>query len=304
MNNIYTNEINFRFNPVNTFGYTDRTKYAAGKISFDQKGNARFDCNNYSYCNYIELLNFLEKNFDTEYSYHNVKVAFYGKNTRSVRVGRTSIEVSYENKTCVNGEFFLPDMILALNIIKLYDAIEPYGFNKRFYFVNKTSKEILDFFEVKFTIYNLNKKSTKEQHGIPSADACWNRYVNEIQKTYSQWEWEHSHCESGNEYGYDEFDDKPLFGNVEYTFPIMFKVVGKHGTMVTEKYHREYEIIEIQAISLNYNKHIPTFVVYVPKDREKFPKVFTTPDFERYIRKECTFNSIEEAVTSFLKKLK
>ena len=301
MKNVYSNAIEFRFNPVPCFGYTNKTRYAKGAIYYDNRGNAMISCNNYAYCNYIELLNFLVMNFDTKYSYKNVKISFYGKTTRSVRVGRTSVEVSAEDKINVDSECFIPDMVLALSIIKLYDAIEPYGFNKRFYFVNKTYKEILDFFEVKFVTYELNKESIKEQNKIPNADTCWQQYKNKIKNTYDEQVWQHDNCEAINDYGYEDHD-KPIFGNVEYTFPIMFKVVRKHGTMITEKYHREYDILEVKAIdpyhTISFMK--PNFIVYVPKDRDKYSKVYTTPDFEKYNRKDCTFESILEAASNYI----
>ena len=292
MENVYTNAIEFKFAPVNTFG-NGRTKYAAGTLKYDEKGNAIFNCNNYSYCNYHNLLNFLENNFDNEHSYRNVKITFYGKNTRTIRVGRTSIEVSAEDKIDISGELFIPDMVLGLTIIKMFDNVRPYGFNKSFCFKNKTNEEILDFFEIKFVTYELNKKSIKEQHNVPSAATCWQQYLKEIKNTYSQWEYDHSHCED---------DGKPMFKNVNYTFPVTFMVVGNMGTMITQKYHREYDILEVKAIdpyhSISFLK--PTFTVYVPKDRDIYSKVYTTPDFEKYIRKDCTFESILEAATSYI----
>ena len=301
MKNVYTNEVEFRFAPVTLFGYSNKTKVCTGILHYDEKRNAMFDCNSYSYCNYHDLLNFLECYFNNEYSYKKVSVEFYGKNTRSVRVGRTSIEVSAEDKININGECFIPDMVLGLSIIKMYDFIRPYGFNKTYYFVNKTTKEILDFFEVKFATYELNFESHLESHKIPSADTLWMHYKQEIKNTYKEWEWQHSHCETNNEYGY-ESNDEPIFGNVEYTFPITFKVVGKHGTLITERYHREYEILEIKAYDpyhqISFLK--PNFIVYVPKDRDKYSKVYTYSSFEKYIRKDCTFESILEATSDYV----
>ena len=293
MKNVYTNAIKFKFAPVATFGYSNKTKYAAGVLCFDERGNAKFNCNNYSYCNYIDCLNFIKCYFNTEYSYRNVKIAFYGKNTRIIRVGRTSIEVSAEDKININGECFIPDMVLGLSIIKMYDAIRPYGFSKNFCFQNKTSKEIIDFFEVKFVTYELNKESYKEQSRIPSAAACWQQYVNLVKNTYSQWEYNHSHCED---------DGKPMFKDVNYTFPVTFKIITNYGTLITEKYHREYDILEVKAEdpyhSISFMK--PSFVVYVPKNRDLFSKVYTCIDFEKYNRTDCTFESILEAASNYL----
>lgn len=301
MKNVYTNEVEFRFDPVKTFGYNNRQKYAAGILCYDEKGNAIFNYNSYSYCNYIDLLGFLKNSFGTEYSYRNVSVNFYGKNTRCCKVGRTYIEVSAEDKININGEYFIPDLILALNIIKLYDSIKAYGFNKRFCFQNKTSKQIIDFFEIKFAIYELYKESIKEQNRIPAAAACWKQYLHDIKNTYSQWEYDHSHCESSNDYGYED-NDKPIFNDVDYVFPVTFKVVTKIGTLITEKYHREYDILEVKAIDpyhqISFLK--PNFIVYVPKDRDMYSKIYTNPDFEKYSRKDSEFESILEAASNYI----
>lgn len=186
MNNNYSNSYYFRFSPVSTFGYSSREKYAAGWLDVDSKGNAEIKCNNYSYCNYYELLGWLACNFQEDYFYRRTNISFYGKNTRSIKIGRTSISVSAEDKIKINGECFIPDLILALRIIKLYDNINPYGFDKNLHFTNKTNEEILDFFEVKFTSYIMRGEELKKAKSIPSSESIWELYINSIKNEYKE----------------------------------------------------------------------------------------------------------------------
>lgn len=105
------------------------------------------------------------------HTYKRVRVSFYGKVTKEIKIGRSFFCITAEGK-CEIGSYYDPDLLLAQVLLDLYDSIKPYGFNKSFIFEGKDIDEIIEFFGERFKKFSFLKALKKAKLPQWCKDRC------------------------------------------------------------------------------------------------------------------------------------
>lgn len=230
-----TTTIKMQVSSIWNNGYLQEIKH-----SKDERGNVSLDFKKGAW-------NFYEMPFEVfNYKYKRVNVDFYGKNTRRIKIGRSFFEVSADNK-CGTRKYFEPDLVLAYNIVCLYDNIMPYGFEKKFFFMDKTIQEIVDFFGEKFEKFKLHMALCKSN--IPQW--CKKRVTRIEDITY----WERIKTKLQLKRGeYKDSFPKPTTRSVRTVCLVGKEIPNptlKEGVMYSWKYEEIYKpIYELKPVSV------------------------------------------------------